>query len=1501
MFRRKLSLFLVLVLLFQLANISPTLASDKLKGTIQVDVDDACEVYFNGQLIGVKNDDKYWYTSQTFSFEYDPDEKNVIAVKGWDVMGGYNAFAADILYDGKHILTNTNWKATNIQEDGWEKINYDDSKWNNATLMTTYRYHDAGISPPMVNRPPFIWGPYQLKTTYFRCELGKGTGIKGKLSYEYTVPDKGLTTGGKYNCPLEDTKVVLYEKYDMFQKKIDEVTTDKEGKFEYKGFIPSRKNSEVYFKVEAEDDNCKVMESETSLKKVTFISKSKSTKDMDGQVMDFGNVQVTPGEAFNIFKVIDKGAKFWSDQTGRKPSKKQVFMNSSSTFARGSERIYLTPVNYVQNCTILHEYGHCIMAQFTTFPAYPKDNSHIYSLNCGNSGMAYAEGWATFFAQSVLNTPVVNRSWGMYNLEDLSNAQNDIINRSELNEVSNASVMWDLLDANNENYSSVDAAGKKLSDTIIDGFANNRNVFESNSSISANLFSFYNLYNKLNSRPYEIWQIFAEYGMGNFDYKGPSINSVMVINPDPKANEIEALVTDDVKVAAVTFKISQRGYEKVLAVDDTAPFTCTIRASDFKTGSHILTIEAKDAQGNARSKSAKIYQNSLSAKYSAKPDITVSSSNAYSDEPLDLSVGNSTDESIKYMAENPIDENPEKPVEVADEDIDDLSQTIFAFNIDNGTGDIVLEDTSIDYVKAKVIENGYDCVKTSDVTMDSVNKSTKMEFNVQDGCEYNIMVDSSSGIFDLELYQPDGTLYKKYHNPSPPYGLKLKDFAPGTWSFSLVPSNVPLGKADTAIGIGERPSKVVLSQIADCSTTSSQTIQGSAIGANKVTMEVTLPDGSKTSYSEPVKDGYFIFENINFPVGKSTAIFKAINKNNFSGNTEERTIVIDSTPPVLDVTSDFVKPVLDVEDKDTVVYDNKVNISGKISEICNISINNKQVEVYNDEDGGYFFSYQVYLDNGKNDVTIKATDMAGNTSTKDMTYTKEGTNIYEEDEPVITQLIDIGGNKFKAEVIDKSLYRVEAFSDGKPLTDLGDYTFSFSECEDENPSITIRATDLWGNVGYFNIYVPKNRYNIIAQAQKAFDSDDPHKIEAYVYVENQSILAINPGILKLRYYYTVDGDSQQTIEKLGSDTNVYSIVKMENPCDNADYYVEIEIRNNEAPFYPGGFYGGFINMTKEGDSIYDESNDYSYNPNPNPGSYYNKVAVYYGDVLIGGTTPGTIATTPTSGSDTPATTTTPSPSDSVATSATSTILASATVTPTPTTTETATPTPVRSAAVITDNKTTPTPTKTSTPNNATQATSTPTPLITIEVSDNPIPASKPLVDIKGHWAETYIMSMYEKGIMSGYNDSTFKPDNKITRAEVIVVLMKLFGFKEAENINLKFKDTEEIPEWAKGYVQTAFDKGFIKGYNDNTFKANNFISRQEIAIMVVKALGVSVNSQKTKFKDDGKIPDWSKDYVAKAVELGIITGYNDNTFKASGNVSRAEIAAIAFKVLKYRN
>ncbi|MEW6182332.1 MAG: putative Ig domain-containing protein [Bacillota bacterium] len=193
---------------------------------------------------------------------------------------------------------------------------------------------------------------------------------------------------------------------------------------------------------------------------------------------------------------------------------------------------------------------------------------------------------------------------------------------------------------------------------------------------------------------------------------------------------------------------------------------------------------------------------------------------------------------------------------------------------------------------------------------------------------------------------------------------------------------------------------------------------------------------------------------------------------------------------------------------------------------------------------------------------------------------------------------------------------------------------------------------------------------------------------------------------------------------------------------------------------------------------------------------------------------------------------------------------------------------------------------------------------TITVSSGVQPAPVVFADVRDSWMVEAVSRLSEDGIISGYPDGTFRPNNTITRAEVASILSRALNLAHGETRELNFSDNPRIPEWVKGAVAAAVKEGLIAGYPnaDGTvaFEAGRTVSRTEMAVLTArileKKLG-SINPAQLNFTDAGTIPSWARNMVGKAVAKNVVGGYPDNTFRGGRSVTRAEAASMIVRLL----
>ncbi|MCX8094914.1 MAG: S-layer homology domain-containing protein [Caldisericia bacterium] len=135
-------------------------------------------------------------------------------------------------------------------------------------------------------------------------------------------------------------------------------------------------------------------------------------------------------------------------------------------------------------------------------------------------------------------------------------------------------------------------------------------------------------------------------------------------------------------------------------------------------------------------------------------------------------------------------------------------------------------------------------------------------------------------------------------------------------------------------------------------------------------------------------------------------------------------------------------------------------------------------------------------------------------------------------------------------------------------------------------------------------------------------------------------------------------------------------------------------------------------------------------------------------------------------------------------------------------------------------------------------------------------------DVKeSHWGKNYILNVISSGLMSGYKDGTFKPDEPLKRSEAAAIIFKILSLEE--DFGNYFKD---IPSsyWAKGIIGGVYKSGIISGYKDKTFKGEKSVTRAEFLVMLLKAIGREGNlGEINKFKDLDK-NHWAYKYILES-------------------------------------
>lgn len=177
-----------------------------------------------------------------------------------------------------------------------------------------------------------------------------------------------------------------------------------------------------------------------------------------------------------------------------------------------------------------------------------------------------------------------------------------------------------------------------------------------------------------------------------------------------------------------------------------------------------------------------------------------------------------------------------------------------------------------------------------------------------------------------------------------------------------------------------------------------------------------------------------------------------------------------------------------------------------------------------------------------------------------------------------------------------------------------------------------------------------------------------------------------------------------------------------------------------------------------------------------------------------------------------------------------------------------------------------------------------------------------LTDVSGHWAEAAIVSLVQQGIISGFEDQTYRPELTITRVQFTALVARALGLETSLDLS-GFTDAEVIPDWARADVAAAVAAGIVQGRADGSFDPDAKMTRAEAAVMLARALryrGVAAPGNPLALSDFAAIPQWAQASVEAAVHAGIISGYEDGTFRPDNLTTRAEVAIMLSRLLEAR-
>ncbi|MEI2281801.1 S-layer homology domain-containing protein [Paenibacillus polysaccharolyticus] len=179
-------------------------------------------------------------------------------------------------------------------------------------------------------------------------------------------------------------------------------------------------------------------------------------------------------------------------------------------------------------------------------------------------------------------------------------------------------------------------------------------------------------------------------------------------------------------------------------------------------------------------------------------------------------------------------------------------------------------------------------------------------------------------------------------------------------------------------------------------------------------------------------------------------------------------------------------------------------------------------------------------------------------------------------------------------------------------------------------------------------------------------------------------------------------------------------------------------------------------------------------------------------------------------------------------------------------------------------------------------------------------------DVQNHWAKSEVNDMGSRMVMEGTGEGLFTPERDITRAEFAMVLVRGLGLKLSSSAGT-FTDVAN-DAWYSPAINTAYEYQLLEGFEDGTFRPDEKITREQAMTIMAKAMVLtglkgkhSATSESLgldKYTDTSEISTWAYRGMVDSVQAGIFTGRNQGKLAPKAPITRAEVAAIAKRLLQ---
>ncbi|MBR2783960.1 MAG: S-layer homology domain-containing protein [Firmicutes bacterium] len=182
----------------------------------------------------------------------------------------------------------------------------------------------------------------------------------------------------------------------------------------------------------------------------------------------------------------------------------------------------------------------------------------------------------------------------------------------------------------------------------------------------------------------------------------------------------------------------------------------------------------------------------------------------------------------------------------------------------------------------------------------------------------------------------------------------------------------------------------------------------------------------------------------------------------------------------------------------------------------------------------------------------------------------------------------------------------------------------------------------------------------------------------------------------------------------------------------------------------------------------------------------------------------------------------------------------------------------------------------------------------------------PFADISGHWAEDYIRYCVENGLFNGVSPTSFAPEYSMTRAMFVTVLGRLYEKTVGPLPEVSDPEFDDVPSgsYYEAYLGWAADTGIVSGYGNGRFGPNDPVTREQMAAIMSSFLAVAdyaglESAGVDDFYDAGDISTWAVVGVGCCLSCGLLSGYPDGCFYPAAQATRAQVAAILERLSRW--